>query len=181
MQQKRATITDDILKGMALIFWDKLPQYADAPQPRFSTGWIDAFKARHQIKKFRQHGESRVVDRVLVEELAELREDLKNTDNEHIFNMDETALFWKTTPNDTLATEQTSGERHEKARITARFCSNVTGIRKLRPWFIGKIKSPRCFNNAGVRFENLAMVWRADKSLWMTGLLFKEYLLWFDK
>ena len=90
---------------MALVFWNKLPQYSNEPQPRFSTGWLDIFKARYKIKQFRRYGESGAVDRVLVEgELVELREDLKDVDNEDIYNIDETGLFWKTSPDGTLAT-----------------------------------------------------------------------------
>ena len=166
---------------MTLVFWNKLPQYSNEPQPRFSTGWLDAFKARYKIKKFRRHKESGAVDRVVVEEeLSKLREDLKDVDSEDIYNMDETGLFWKTSLDGTLATEQTPGGKHEKARITANFCCNVTGTRKLKPWFIGKAKIPRCFGSSGVKADNLAMVWRANKTVWMTGVIFKEYLLWFD-
>ena len=164
-----------------MVFWNKLPQYSDESQPRFSTGWLDAFKARYKIKRFRRHGKAGAVDRILVkEELIELREDLKDVDNENIYNIDETGLFWKTSPDGTLATEQTAGGKHEKARITANFCCNVTGKHKLKPWFIGKAKIPRCFGNAGVKADNLAMVWRANKSAWITRRIFKEYLLWFD-
>ena len=164
-QGKEAAITGEILKGMALVFWNKLPQYSDEPQPRFSTGWLDAFKARYKIKKFRRHGESGAVDRVVVEEeLSELREDLKDVDSEDIYNMDETGLFWKTSPDGTLATKQTAGGKHEKAQITANFCCNATGTRKLKPWFIGKAKTSRCFGSSGVKADNLAMVWRANKT-----------------
>ena len=36
--------------------------------PKFSTGWLDSYKARHNIKKYRQHGEAGVVDLVVIEE-----------------------------------------------------------------------------------------------------------------
>ena len=51
MMRKEATITGEILKEIAAIFWSKLPQYADEEQPKFSTGWLDGFKNRHQISK----------------------------------------------------------------------------------------------------------------------------------
>lgn len=41
----------DILKEMAATLWQKLQQYAGQEVPRFLTGWLDGFKARHNIKK----------------------------------------------------------------------------------------------------------------------------------
>ena len=94
MMRKEATITGEILKEIAAIFWSKLPQYADEEQPKFSTGWLDGFKNRHQIRKYRRHGEVGVVDNVVIEtELKNIREHLKEYDNRDIFNMDETGLF----------------------------------------------------------------------------------------
>ena len=139
MMRKEATITGEILKEIAAIFWSKLPQYADEEQPKFSTGWLDGFKNRHQIRKYRRHGEVGAVDNVVVEtELKNIREHLKEYDNRDIFNMDETGLFWKMSPDGTLATQQTPGGKHEKARISVNFATNVTGTDKLPPWFIGK-------------------------------------------
>ena len=94
MMKKEATITGDILRGMAKTFFNKLPQYEDEPEPRFSTGWLDGFKARYKIKKYTRHGDAGAVDRVTVEvELTELREDLKIFECDDIYNMDETGLF----------------------------------------------------------------------------------------
>ena len=53
MEQKKATVTGDILKEMAAILWEKLPHYAGQEVLKFSTGWLDGFKARHNIKKYR--------------------------------------------------------------------------------------------------------------------------------
>ena len=181
MMRKEATITGEILKEIAAIFWSKLPQYADEEQPKFSTGWLDGFKNRHQIRKYRRHGEVGAVDNVVVEtELKNIREHLKEYDNRDIFNMDETGLFWKMSPDGTLATQQTPGGKHEKARISVNFATNVTGTDKLPPWFIGKAANPRCFGRSGINIHNFRMVWRFNQKAWMTGRIFKEYLLWFD-
>ena len=65
------------------------------------------------------------------EELEVKRVQLLSYDQEDIYNMDETALFWKATLSTTLAMEQLSGGKVEKARITANFCCNATGTHKL--------------------------------------------------
>ena len=71
--RKGAMITGDLLKVMAEAFWEKLPQYKDLPKPKVSTGWLDGYKSRHQIKKWVRHGETAGVDHEAVEgELKDL-------------------------------------------------------------------------------------------------------------
>lgn len=68
MEQKKVTVTGDILKEMAVVFWEKLPQYVGQEIPKFSTGYFDGFKARYSIKKYREHGESGFIALVVIEE-----------------------------------------------------------------------------------------------------------------
>ena len=84
------------------------------------------------------------------------------------------------TPDGTLGTKQSAGGKHDKARITINLACNVTGSHKLEPWFIGKAAKPRCFGRSSINIKNFRMVWRNNKKAWMTGKIFKEYLLWFD-
>ncbi len=49
---------------------------------------------------------------------------------------DETALFWKMTPERTLATEAAPGVKVEKARVTLAICSNATGSDKVRCLYV---------------------------------------------
>ena len=67
MESKRATVTGDLLKGMARQFWAKLSQYTGMPEPGFSNGWLKAFKKQHRIRKVIQHGESGGIDHVELE------------------------------------------------------------------------------------------------------------------
>lgn len=69
-------------------------------------GWLDGFKARHNIKKYRQYRKSEFVDLVIVkEELQEIWEAINPYTNEDIYNIDELALFWKMTLGGILETE----------------------------------------------------------------------------
>lgn len=181
MMAKNTTVTGYLLLEMAERFYQKLPQYRNTTPPQFSQGWLQGFKKRHAIRRFRRVGEAASVNTAMVEEeLKVLRLALANYHLNDIFNMDETALFWKMTPDSTLATVQRPGMKLEKARITANFCCNASGTQKLFPWFIGTAKRPRCFTGANVNIANLPLVWRSNKKAWMTGILFKEYLQWFD-
>ena len=180
MQRKEAAITGDILKKMANLFWDKLPQYQNVERPKFSTGWLDAFKKRYKLKKYVRHGDAGSVNMEDIEaELIEIREILKSYPTDDIYNMDESALFWKASPDATLATETTAGVKTSKARITINLCCNASGNHRIAPWYIGTAAKPRCFS--GINIKNLSMVWRHNQKGWMTAVIFKEYLLWFNQ
>jgi hypothetical protein len=79
-----------------------------------------------------------------------------------IFNMDETGLFWKLTPNRTLATEGGSGGKKNKDRVTLALTTNGDGTKKLDLWVIGKSKNPRCFKN--INRKLLRIEYRNNKS-----------------
>ena len=113
-------------------------------------------------------------------ELEELRTMLIPYKADDIYNMDETALYWKTIPDWTLANEPRSGGKKIKNRITVNLCCNATGTHKLDIWFIGTSKKPRCFSSSRVNINNLNMEWRYNKTAWMTAIIFRDYLHWFD-
>jgi uncharacterized protein YegP (UPF0339 family) len=50
------------VKEKAHWFWSRLPQYNGIPEPAFSEGWLDNFKARHGIKSWKKNGEAASVD-----------------------------------------------------------------------------------------------------------------------
>ena len=68
--------------------------------------------------------------------MAAIREVSQSYNPEDIFNMDETGYFWKMVLDRSLSTERESGQKADKARITAAFTCNATGTRKLPIWFI---------------------------------------------
>ena len=180
--RQNITITGEILQQMASEFWERLPQYSQIERLKFSVGWLNVFKSRHAIKEYRRTGEAASVDhQALHEALLNLHQTLDPYHLNNIFNMDETALYWKMTPDGTLATEAQAGTKLEKARITVNFCCNSSGTEKLQPWFIGKARTPRAFGRAGVKIQNLPLIWRSNKKAWMTGAIYKEWLFWFDQ
>jgi hypothetical protein len=110
--------------------------------------------------------------------MADLRTICSKYKDKDIFNMDETGLFWKLTPERTLATEAGSGGKKSKDRITLALTTNADGSEKLEPWVIGKSKNPRCFK--GINRQYLRIQYRYNKTKWMTGLVMEEYLRWLD-
>ena len=179
----RLTITGEILQQMALKFWFRLPQYSTLEPPKFSNGWLHGFKARYNIKRRKKHGQGAEVDRMQLElDLAEIRTICDQYPLCDIFNMDETALNYKASPETSLSSELIPGGKINKERITACFCCNADGSQKMDPWFIGTAKNPRSFGTGKNHIEvhNLGLIWRANKKAWMTGPLFREYLRWFN-
>lgn len=169
-------ISGAILKEMALKFFTEfiqlLPEGYKAGEFKASTGWLDEYKLRHKTKKRVRHGEAHKVDlKALEDALGEIRQEIKDWLGDDfalddVYNMDESALFWKMMPDSTLASEfaSTSGTEQCKSRITANFCCNASGNHKLKPWFIGIAMTPRAFGSHGVKAENLRMVWRSNKT-----------------
>jgi hypothetical protein len=182
MQKKKAIITGDILRAQAHQIWNRLLQYNGEEEPKWSNGWLDRFKKRYNIKEYRQHGEgasAEVNTPVAIQQMENLRLECSNYHPRDIFNMDETGLFWKLQPDRSLATKQTSGGKKSKDRITIALCANGDGSEKLNPWIIGRSKNPRCFKH--INRKNLRIIYRHNKSKWMTGIICEEWLHWFDK
>lgn len=182
MLRKKKPMTDEAIRELAKKIFYQLPQYQNVEAPRFSSGWLKGYKARYKWKSYVGHDESDAVDRlVAVTELEDLRKDLKSYECEDIYSMNEAVLFWKRSPDATLASESQASGKPEKAIVTVALACNVTGTRKLPAWFIGKAETPRCFDRSGVNVENLPIVWRYNGMAWMTAIQFEEYLRWFDE
>ncbi|CAB5370825.1 unnamed protein product [Rhizophagus irregularis] len=68
-----------------------------------SSGWLDNFKKRHNLKQYNIHGEGGSTP---IQDLDSIREKLRQTlrdyDLKDIFNCDKTDLFWKMKPNCTI-------------------------------------------------------------------------------
>ena len=62
-----------------------------------------------------------------------------------VYNIDESGLFWKATPDRSITTEQLAGRKAEKARITTIHCCNGDGSDRLPLWIIGKAANLRAF------------------------------------
>jgi hypothetical protein len=167
MQKETLAITGAVLQATAGKIWTQLAQFKVIPMPKWSTGWLDKFKRRYGIQQHTRHGEAASVniDYVMkqLEELQELHDKLRRYANCDIYNTDETALYWMTIPDRTLATIQLAGRKVAKARITAIFCCNASGTDKLPIWFIGMAAKLWCFAAPGVNMSALDFVWRSKE------------------
>jgi hypothetical protein len=149
--------------------------------PRFRDGWLHGFQSRQNIRRNTQHGEAGSLSQDAAKEMLKIRQALSAYAPQDIFNCDETGLYWKMIPDSSLSTQSIPGRKIEKARISALFCCNSDASERLPIWIIGSAKRPRAFTAAGINPENLGCKWRSNKMAWMTGDIFKEWLIWFDQ
>jgi len=59
----------------------------------------------------------------------------------------------------------------------AAVCCNMTGTEKCLLFVTGKLQNPRCFKNV----KSLPVMYKANKRAWMTGELFEEWVVAFDR
>ncbi|UYV62923.1 hypothetical protein LAZ67_2002512 [Cordylochernes scorpioides] len=141
---------------------------------------LDGFKERNKISFKTICGESGAVNLQVAEQWKNnLRELIKDKDARDVFNVDETGLFFKCTPDKTLAFkhEKCHGGKLSKERVTLLVGANMDGSEKLPLLMIGKAADPRCFKNVKTKPADYANSARA----WMTSYLFEKWLLNLDK
>ena len=115
---------------------------------KYSNGWLNNFKKRYHITLQTIVGESGSVDKVKVEEDRKLlRKVLSKYIQSDIFNLDETALFFKLPPNKTLASKinKLEGVKQSKDRLSVAVIVNAPGDEFIKP--IGHHRKPRCFKD----------------------------------
>ena len=130
------------------------------------------------IKPFTEKsGEKADVDIAVVEDWKE--NFLEGYNPCDIFNMDETALFFRTTEDKTLHQkgQECSGGKKAKMRLTISLCTNMFGDKET-PLVIWKSLNHCCFKR--VNKKTLAAEYHANKKAWMTSGIFETWLKKFD-
>ncbi len=145
-----------------------------------TEGWFNRWKARENIVYRKACGEQRDADVKgadvwLKEEWPRLAARYAPDD---VYNADETALYYRAMPETTFMfkDENAKGCKIAKDRITVLTCVSLTG-EKEKLMVIGKSKAPRCFKNV----STLPVDYRANKTAWMTALLFIDFLKQWDR
>lgn len=164
----------DILLDKAKEIWPKIPQYEGQPIPHFSAGWLQKFKARYNLRRIIRHGEAASVPPEAEVEMRSIQTLCGDYEEEDIYNMDETGLFWRQSPSGGLSTQQRPGIKKDKSRISIICCTNYTGSRKFPLWIIGNAKQPRSLRN--VNLKALGIEWRSNRKAWMETLLMADWL-----
>jgi len=167
-------ITTEILLEKARQIYPQIPQYINQPAPEFSVGWAQKFRQRHGIKRRVRHGEAGSIPEEAAIEMEAVVTLCRQYQDDDIYNMDETGLFWRQAPSSGLSTTEGPGVKKDKSRISLVVCSNASGTDKVPLWVIGHAKSPRAFRN--INIQAMAVVWRYNTKAWMNGVIMKEWL-----
>jgi hypothetical protein len=166
-------LTDSLIKEKARFFANAFNIQED--KLIFSNGWLDSFKRRNNIRRYRIHGESGSAPIAsLPEERMKLRQLLSRYTLDKIYNIDETGLYYRMSPNQTLSTKPVRGEKKDKTRITILLGTNAIGTDKLKPWVIGNAKCPRPLSKINMR--RLPVYYRGNSKAWMNSTIFEEVL-----
>jgi Tc5 transposase DNA-binding domain/Fission yeast centromere protein N-terminal domain len=103
-------ITDLIIKEKARSFAKILG--ISETDIKFSNGWLDRFKAHNNLRKHYIHGEAKSAPiESLPHERKYLKHKLRKYSPDDIFNADETGLFFRMTPNQTLSSHAVTGTK----------------------------------------------------------------------
>lgn len=144
-----------------------------------SNGWLQKFKKRHQLKSYSYSGETGDVD---IDELkskcADIKTILSKFEKSEIYNLDETGLFYKISPNKTISDGPVKGRKREMDRISLILCCNSDGTDKIKLGVIGKAKNPRCFKNFNV---SALCDYYNNKTAWVTSKEFVDYVTNFNE
>ena len=184
MQEKGATISDDLWVVAAHRFYALQPKDPSEKELQFLNGWVSKFKKRFNIKAYTRHGEDVSVDTStkVLRRMEEIKTIVSKHDSDDVFNMDETGIFYKLEPNRTLATMRLSGKKKQKDRITVALTANATGTICLPPLIINQYLKPRAFTSRNIHNpENLGIKWAANKKAWMTTVIFEQFILDFER
>ena len=93
-------------------------------------------------------GEKASADADSTEEFKGDFSSLTSYNHDQIFDCDETGLYYRLLPQNTLAgsyERRADGRKKSKDRVTVNACANVTRSIKLPLLLIGKAAHPRCF------------------------------------
>lgn len=117
------------------VLWEKANELVHPRQ--VSMSWVQKFKRRYNIRLRVAHGDAGSVDVSALEaQRRELTALLDDYSPEVIFNFDETGLFFRMLPSQSLASKKIRGRKKDKARITVGLGCNLAGTEKLPPLII---------------------------------------------
>ena len=178
--RKPLPVSQDLIKARAMLEAKK----KGIQTFKASNGWFWKWRNRYNITpSVTLHGEAGDIDLKAAEQKIQiLREALHEFRSENIFNMDESALFYKAIPRRSYLMEDEGDKRQAgrgtkamkcKDRITIILCVNSTGSCKLNPVVIGSAKKPRCF-----KYDHPVLPYFNQKNAWNDTVNYRKW--WYE-
>ena len=177
MRSQNKPIDGPTIQAKALEFARELRIQEDSFKA--SNGWLSSWRARHNVTYGSITGEGAAVDLTAVADWKMKIPELTNGyEQKDIYNLDETGLVFRRTPSKTMKIkgEDCKGGKKAKERLTVCLLVNMLGKFET-PLVIGKSAHPRAFKHV----KSLPVVWRCNKSAWMTSNLFEEMIARFNE
>ncbi|XP_063148794.1 tigger transposable element-derived protein 1-like [Candoia aspera] len=143
-----------------------------------SRGWFMRFQQRFHYQKTHTSGEAKSADEAVTKRFLDELDDTIAEGNylpEHIFNVEETGLYWKRMPEQTYIHKEaqaTPGRKALKDRVSLLLGGNVAGL-KLKPFLIHKSDHPSVLQN--ISKDTLPVYYRSNWKAWMTLVLFEDW------
>ena len=154
----------------------EIAKHLEIPNFKASNGWLDRWKKRYNVKRMKISGESGDVRGETVDSWKErIPELLQGYSSENIWNLDETACFWKALPDHGFGKRgsQCKGGKKVKQRVTIALIANADGEKEAAV-VIWKSENPRCFK--GIDRSNLPVQYFSQPKGWMTGEILDKVL-----
>lgn len=153
------------------------------PIPPFkaSKGWTQDFFKRHGFRHKHVRGEKMSADAAAAHDFPAVLKGVMEEggySEDQVFNVDETALYWKKMPTTTYISKEQKhapGVKPFKTRISLLLGCNASGSCKLKPLVLHTAGNPRAYKN--VAPEKRGVHWRSNKKAWMTVTVMND---WFD-
>lgn len=146
----------------------------------FSKSWLYKFQLCHRLtsKKTQREAASVSITSVNIGR-EELRKITNDYEKQNVLNMDETAYFYCTASERTIARKGISGRKNVKKRFTVVVTSNADGSTRTPLFFIGTAQRPRCF---GRNFaSDLGLHYESAPKGWMTTSVFVRWAEHFNE
>ena len=179
-RSKGAAVSGPTLQEKALQLFPALYPDVNPCSFKASSGWLQKFNKKcHGIRALSLQGESLSADISGVDEfrtcLLKMMEEDGYTMN-HLFNADETGLWWRLIPSKSLVhcgKKQAKNFKTAKDRVTLLGCANAIGSCKLLLAFIHKSAKPRCFT--GMEMSQLPVHYFSQANVWMNATIFEKW------
>ena len=153
----------EMIKKKAREFAREFIENSDEKYEKFTAtnGWASRWVKRYSVSSVGLVGEAADVDPndpAVVEQMAGIRELLKDVKMENVYNMDETGLYHRALPNrmyitpgENLNRRKLRGKKALKAkdRVSLLVAVNVLGNRRVPLVAIGEAKQPEVFKHLG--------------------------------
>lgn len=148
----------------------------------FTDCWLEKFKKRNGFRMLRINGERASIAQSYEGCMNEITEAIAklHLPNSHIFNWDETGLFYRNTPYYSLCGpgDNSTGGKNDNVCITLMLSINADGSSR-DIVLIGKSKTPR--NTCADFWLQNGLSYYSNQSAWMDSTIFNKLLLDFDR